>query len=308
MVEVVPGGSAQVARPFPWPTLPGDSEVPVWTGHGFQVGSTTRGVLAYTVGDSGWTDDLTVFHEDTAGSNHPIDRASRASALAQIESLGLSDPVVLDAGCSSGFFVQEVRRRFPLSLAIGADFVSGPLELLADEVPDLPLLQFDLRTCPLPDACLDAVVLLNVLEHIDDDLTAMRQVQRILRPGGLAILEVPAGPELYDVYDELLMHHRRYRMRDLQALVRRSGLDVIRASHLGALIYPPFYLVKQWNKRYLSRDRAAKQQVVAENIRSTSGSPVLEMVLRLELALGRRINWPVGIRCLVTGRKPVAGR
>jgi SAM-dependent methyltransferase len=260
-------------------------------------------VLAYGIADSGWTDDLTHFHEDTAGSNHPIDRASRANALAQIETLGISDPIVVDAGCSSGFFLGLVRRRFPHSFAIGADFVKAPLEELAERTPDLPLLQFDLRTCPLPDACVDAVVLLNVLEHIDDDLTAMRHVQRILRPGGLAIIEVPAGPELFDIYDEVLMHHRRYRMQDLQALVRASGLEVVRASHLGALIYPPFYAVKQWNKRYLSREKATKQQLVASNIRATNASRVIETLLWLERFLGRALNWPFGVRCLVTGRK-----
>jgi len=306
-VASAPSISPQQAA-FPWPTLPGECQPPVWTGHGFSTSSGLRHVLAYAVAESGWTDDLTIFHEDTAGSNHPIDRASRASALAQIASLGRPDAVLLDAGCSSGFFVQEVRRHFPRSMVIGADFVQGPLEQLAEQAPDLPLLQFDLRTCPLPEACVDAVVLLNVLEHIDDDLAAMRQVQRILRPGGLAIIEVPAGPELYDVYDELLMHHRRYRMREIQLLVRRSGLEVVRASHLGALIYPPFYLVKQWNKRYLSRAKASKQQVVAQNIRSTNSSHLLDLVLRLELSVGRRIDWPVGIRCLVTGRKAVDPR
>ena len=151
--------------------------------------------------------------------------------------------------------------------------------------------------------------MLNVLEHIRDDAEALRQAYRILRPGGVVIIEVPAGPELHDVYDELLMHHRRYRLRSLKRTLCRAGFEIARASHLGALIYPPFYLVKKRNQRYLSRDAAAKRQIVARNIQSTGTSVVLDGLIRAELLLGRWVAWPFGIRCVVTGRKgPPASR
>ena len=62
---------------YPWPLIPESSDRPVWTGHGFRVGAKHLGVLSYEAGQSNWTDELTTFHEDTAGSGHPIDRASR---------------------------------------------------------------------------------------------------------------------------------------------------------------------------------------------------------------------------------------
>jgi SAM-dependent methyltransferase len=63
------------------------------------------------------------------------------------------------------------------------------------------LLHFDLRHCPLPDGSFDGVILLNVLEHIKEDAAALRQIARILKPGGIAAIEVPAGRGLYDIYD-----------------------------------------------------------------------------------------------------------
>lgn len=154
-----------------------------------------------------------------------------------------------------------------------------------------------------PGDPVDAVVMLNVLEHIRDDALALRQVHRILRPGGVAVIEVSAGPELYDVYDELLMHHRRYRLPSLARTLRRAAFEIASASHLGALIYPPFYLVKKRNQRSLSRDAAAKRQIVAGNIGSTGRSLVLDAVIRAELVLGQWLRWPLGIRCVVTVRK-----
>ena len=60
------------------------------------------------------------------------------------------------------------------------------------------------------------------------------------------------GIVVYDVYDRLLMHFRRYRLGDLRRLVERAGLRVVFASHLGTLLYPGFRFVKRRNRRYLA--------------------------------------------------------
>jgi SAM-dependent methyltransferase len=191
----------------------------------------------------------------------------------------------------------------PAAQWIGSDYVLGPLVNLAGRLPHVPLLHFDLTQCPLPDSSVDGVVLLNVLEHIEEDAAAVGQVLRILRPGGLAVVEVPAGPELFDVYDELLMHYRRYTRRSLTTLLEGAGFEVLRLSHLGVLMYPPFYVVKRWNRRYLSREEVVKRKVVGRQIRSTAGSSMLSLLLRTELTLGTHIRWPFGIRCVAVARK-----
>jgi SAM-dependent methyltransferase len=286
---------------FPWPIPPKFSQSPVWTGHGFQVGDDMVPVLSYEVGSSGWTNELTAFHEESAGSTHFIDRASRQRALEQLDKhLQAGSPVILEIGCSSGFMLRAMRERMPQALVIGSDYVRGPLEQLATRMPDVPLLQFNLVDCPLPDNCADAVVLLNVLEHIEDDATAARQLYRILRPGGVAVIEVPAGPSLYDVYDKLLLHFRRYSLKDLKRLVEKAGFLTVDQSHLGFFMYPGFWVVKQRNKRFLTQEDAVQQQVVKQNIRETGGSRVLGAVMRSELTLGRWISYPFGIRCVLT--------
>jgi SAM-dependent methyltransferase len=299
-----PSTNPFIAAQFPWPALPGSDEAPVWTGDGFNLAGRRLAVLSYATGQSGWTDDLTSFHEDTAGSNHPIDRASREVALAGLQHLVSEVPVILEVGSSSGFLLRLGRERLPRAQWIGSDYVRTPLEKLSSELPAVPLLHFDLLHCPLPDNSVDAVVLLNVLEHIEHDDAALRQVFRILRPGGVAVIEVPAGPALYDIYDELLMHFRRYTKHGLEQLVRAAGFDVLTSSHLGAFLYPPFYAVKQWNKRHAARKETVQREVVGEEIRSTASSKVLAGLLAVELQLGKRVSWPFGIRCVLTCRKP----
>ena len=293
---------------YPWPALPGQSELPVWTGRGFQVGGTHHVVLSYAGEASGWSDELTSFHVELAGDQHPIDRASRATALRELRHLRPGRPVILEVGCSSGFMLRAMRARLPEAVLIGADYVRGPLEELAISLPDVPLLQFDLTACPLPAASVDAVVMLNVLEHIADDGLALRQVARVLRPGGLLVLEVPAGPQLYDVYDKLLMHQRRYTRAMLHRLVRAAGMQVIEASHLGVLAYPAFALVKLRNRRYLREPEAVQRQIVGDNIQASGSSRLFELVTRVELVLGHYLAWPFGIRCTLAARKPLPGR
>jgi len=256
--------------------------------------------------DSGWTDDLTDFHEETAGANHPIDLASRSHATRQLKnSISSEAPVLLEIGCSSGFMLKEVRRSLPQALVIGADFVRSPLLKLVANQPDIPMLQFDLIRCPLHDDSLDGVVLLNVLEHIRDDAAAVQQLFRILKPGGVAVIEVPAGPNLFDVYDQTLMHFRRYSLRSISTLMQDAGFEIVKKSHLGFFVYPPFWFVKQRNKKFLSHDQTVQKKVVAGNIQATQGGWLFRAVMAMELFLGKFVSYPVGIRCLLTCRKPI---
>ena len=217
---------------FPWPSPPGISIKPQWNGRHFTLGGQASRVLAYDAETSHWSDDLTSLHEAEAGHDHPIDLASRRLAVSSMGRLHASAPIILDVGCSSGFVLEDLRQTLPQASLIGADYLRGPLEGLAQRMPDIPILQFDLRKCPLPGACVDGVSCLNVLEHIDAHETALAEIYRILRPGGIAHIEVPAGPALYDIYDEHLMHHRRYCLTDLVSLARKIGF-------IGRKSYPP---------------------------------------------------------------------
>jgi SAM-dependent methyltransferase len=171
-------------------------------------------------------------------------------------------------------------------------------------MPEMPILQFDLRKCPLPDACVDGVTCLNVLEHIDDDAAALAEIHRILKPGGLAHVEVPTGPGLFDIYDEYLMHHRRYRLDELLALARKTGFRVEHATHLGFLVYPAFWLVKRLNRRKLGLPAEEKARLVSAQIRATRASFIFSVLIKLETALGRYLSYPWGIRCHCLLLKP----
>lgn len=293
-------------HPFPWPPI--DLRTPHWRGDGFRVGNRHTAVLQYEAGPSGWSESLTEMHEQaTNAGTHPIDVASRQRARALLKRYLRTPPaetVVLEAGCSSGYLLEELVSDWPESLVVGSDFIVGPLERLAKRMPQVPLLQFDLLKCPLPSSHVDAVTLLNVLEHIEDDAAAVAQVARILKPGGVAVFEVPAGPRLYDAYDHHLQHWRRYQLRDVRRLLRGAGLEVIESSHLGFFVYPAFAAVKLYNR--WMRQAASEALTVQQEIRSTGDGQagrLFRLAMTVERWLEPWVRYPVGIRCVVAARK-----
>lgn len=287
--------------PFRLPPPADRTGEPAWDGRRFRIGDDTVRVLEYSENFAGWSDDLTALHEDAAGDQHPMDVASRQDAIAQVRRcLPSPHAVILEIGCSSGFLLRQLRAEFPQATVIGADVVREPLHRLADALPGVPLLRFDLLRCPLPDACIDVLVMLNVLEHIEDDPCALRNALRVLRPGGTLVIEVPAGPRLYDAYDAELRHFRRYSADDLHRKLVDAGFEPVRQSHLGCLVFPAFAAVKLAN-RWLHRDARGR---VARQAASTSDSRLMRWTMALEskFLAGRQL--PFGIRLTCVARRP----
>jgi SAM-dependent methyltransferase len=298
--------SSSIFDGFPWPRMPGSDAIPRWTGRSFMVGNLATAVLEFGESASAWSDELTAMHEAEANSSHPIDLASRKLAVESMRELAdRPDCVILDIGCSSGFLIDDFKRLLPALSVFGADYLIGIVLKAARRNPGTPFVQFDLRKCPLEDQCVDGVTALNVLEHIDDDFAALNEIFRILTPGGIAHVEVPAGPACFDLYDEVLMHFRRYRLRDLVAMAQRIGFEVRSATHLGFLIYPAFRLVKLRNRaRYSGLPLTAKHSIVKRHINTTGSSLSMRMALGTELKLGRFLRFPFGIRAIVKLSKP----
>ena len=288
--------------PFNLPPPNGFKQNPIWDGINFHIGDLVFSVLEYSENFSGWSDDLTSFHEDVAGHMHPIDLASRKDALTQLDRQATtSKTVILEVGCSSGFMLKELAEKYSDCYVIGSDVVKDPLYKLANDLPGVPILRFDLLKNPLPNNCVDTVIMLNVLEHIQNDILALKNIYNLLKPGGRLIIEVPAGPKLYDSYDKELHHFRRYSAREISDKLIQNGFIIQRTSHLGFLLYPAFYVSKTINKLRGS----AKLANVRVRIQKTRESYIFKILMGLESKYLSNVNLPFGIRILITAMKPI---
>lgn len=88
------------------------------------------------------------------------------------------------------------------------------------------------------DELYDAVCLLDVLEHVDDDIGGLKSIASVLRPGGRVLITVPAYPWLWSNHDEQLHHRRRYTTRTLTSACEIAGLKVAEVSHFNTFLFP----------------------------------------------------------------------
>lgn len=255
---------------------------------------------------SSWSDDLEEIHEESS-RDHFLDILTRNSLLAAIDSAVPRDGVVIDLGCSTGYLLEDLSRAYPSVQVVGVDVVGAGLRKAHTHSPQAALLLADVCDLPVGDNSVDAAVSANMLEHVSDDEQALREIRRILRPGGLAAWVVPFGKNLYDYYDRFLGHERRYASGELSSKARRAGFEVLGRDHLGQLLYPAFWAVKKRNR--VLRDKLTAEKLRAQverDIAGTTNSRVGALACQMERALvGRGLHLPVGIRELVVVRKPV---
>ena len=103
----------------------------------------------------------------------------------------------------------------------------------------------------------DTVICLNVLEHVEDDRAALRNIRCCLRPGGKAIVLVPQDPELFGSLDEVLMHKRRYTRDELQEKMCAAGFEVGQITDFNHATWPGWVL----NSRVLRRRTLSRVQL-----------------------------------------------
>jgi ubiquinone/menaquinone biosynthesis C-methylase UbiE len=247
-----------------------------------------------------WSTELEELHEESSRT-HFIDRWTRASLLDAIGELA-PEATIADLGCSTGYLLEDLRANHPQAALIGVDMVKSGLRKARELVPSARLIEADVCALPLAAASVDAVVSANLLEHVHDDVAALREIARVLKPGATAALVVPSGPGTYDYYDRFLGHERRYGRNELARNCRLAGLQPVHDGYIASLLYPAFWAVKQRNRRrYGALTGAALQAKVQADIAGTKDSRIGELTWAIERT-GLRL--PFGIRNFVVARKP----
>ncbi len=143
---------------------------------------------------------------------------------------------------------------------------------------------------PFRESTWDVVIASDVLEHIDDDVGAVMEIERVLRPGGAFIFSVPAHPWLYGPHDEALHHRRRYQERSLRKLMDRPKLRLSRLTYWNTTLFPLYCvrrLAAQWRPAQTSRSDT--------ELPSHLTNEMLAGLLALEAGLVGRIRLPWGL-------------
>lgn len=208
-------------------------------------------------------------------------RGRRRVLAAVLHGVPLPGPAqtrVLDAGCGSGRTLDDLG-----SYGSASGMELHPLGVEAARRRGHEVREGRVEAIPYEDASFDLVTCLDVIEHTDDDVAALRDLRRVTRPGGRLVVSVPAHPRLWSQHDEVNGHRRRYTRRSLTEAARAAGWRVERLTGFNVAYLAPAALVRMVRRGTSERRGGSELALTPPAL-----DPALELPLRLEAALIRR--------------------
>src|SRR6202163_2200028 len=171
--------------------------------------------------------------EDILGADIGRHWYYRAKAAALRRAVGdLAPRRILDVGAGSGFFSRYLLAETGAQSALCVDI--GYEREHDDSVAGKPVLY---RRDTGPTGC-DLVLMMDVLEHVDDDRGLVRHYAAKVPPGAHFLVTVPAFRFLWSGHDVFLEHKRRYRLVEIEAALRDAGLQIVKGAYYFGLVFP----------------------------------------------------------------------
>ncbi|MBE2237443.1 MAG: class I SAM-dependent methyltransferase [Caldilineaceae bacterium] len=161
---------------------------------------------------------------------------------------------------------------------------------------------------PFPDASFGLVALLDTVEHIPDELGVFAECARVLKPGGVLLVTVPAYMWLWSYNDEINAHERRYTADELRLKLELSGLRVSRISYNNFFLFPAvagIRFLRPYNPGLKSPHLDAAEEVYQVDMEPIPEpiNSVLHGVYWLEAEILERMSFPFGNSIICTARK-----
>lgn len=202
---------------------------------------------------------------------------------------------IADIGCGEGGLAKEMER---YGSVVGVDPSEEALAFSrARGIKEL--VQGSADKTNLPSATYDIVTCLDVLEHLSDETPAIAEIERILKPGGIAIIFVPTFMFLWGANDDASLHYRRYRLPAIVKKFTDAHFEILKHSYFNTFLFPPIALV-----RIVVRALGLKTKPDFDMGNSVSNS-LFYHIFTLERPLLRSIDLPFGVSAMVIARKPV---
>jgi SAM-dependent methyltransferase len=206
--------------------------------------------------------------------------------------------VLLDCGAGTGRFAVEMQAHCGVRVL---DSHEESLRRLRQRFAPEQVLELVDGRIPLPAAAVAYVTALDVLEHVERDAAAVAEMARVLQPGGIAVVTVPAGRALWSDWDVALHHFRRYARRELCALFPAADWEIVHVNYTNVLLYPAVWLVRRTRRR----QEASRAGNPAARWEDRVPPPWMNALLRRVFVGtgGLRIPFPFGVSLLLVARR-----
>jgi SAM-dependent methyltransferase len=195
----------------------------------------------------------------------------------------------LEVGCGTGFVLRRIAEDLPEASMTAVEYYEAALPFARERCPRAKVSQADVTNLPF-DSEFDLVGCFDVLEHIPDDVEALRNLKKALKPGGLLLVSVPQHMWLWSDIDEFSCHQRRYTRKELAIKAASIGLRTILATSFVSIPVPLMLL------RRLRKQGSGRQEANSAEFKI---SPLINSCLRATLSIEREFvrhgfRWPIG--------------
>jgi ubiquinone/menaquinone biosynthesis C-methylase UbiE len=207
---------------------------------------------------------------------------------------------LLDVGCGTGSNLEAFSR---FADATGIDMSTEALGFCHKRGVERVALSA-VERLPFADGAFDIVTAMDMLEHTDDDLAALAELRRVLKPGGLLLVTVPAYGFLWSEHDEALKHRRRYTAHELRNKMTVTDFRIERTSYFITLLFFPILAMR------IHQGLFKKSTHPQTSVRLLPGwiNSSLVGLLGLERRLFRSVNLPFGVSIVALARPREAQR
>lgn len=202
--------------------------------------------------------------------------------------------IILDVGCGVGSNLHLFESMGGKAVGIDSEIYSL---IFAQKTSTYPLLNADLVTLPIKSNSVGLVVATDILEHLEKDAMGVKEIYRVLEPGGSVILTVPAFRILWGTQDLVGMHKRRYTRRELVQKIEQEGFTVLKSSYFNSILFLPILLTR-WFIRLCGLNVESENKINHPFI-----NIILKTIFSLEPYLLGYFSFPFGVSILCVARK-----
>lgn len=204
----------------------------------------------------------------------------------------------LEVGCGTGFVLSGVSKVFPGATLLGSEIFTAGLGYAAKRLPSVKFIQMDARNIPYREE-FDVIGAFDVLEHIEDDMTVLREAHAALRGNGFLFITVPQHGWLWSPVDEYACHVRRYSASQLREKLESVGFEIVRSTSFVSLLLPAMLLSRV-------KQRHAQSSIdPADELKLSGGlNAFFYQVMQAEFGLIKRgVNLPFGGSRLIVAKR-----
>jgi SAM-dependent methyltransferase len=207
----------------------------------------------------------------------------------------------LEIGCGTGGFIQQIVENENLEITGSEIYLKGLL-YAQKYLPNVDFIQFDVTQGVIGEE-FDLIVAFDVIEHIEDDVAALSNINKMLPKGGSLIMTVPQHMFLWSKLDDILKHKRRYSRRELVTKLQENGFDINYSTSFLFILFPFMLISRMFDK---GRDQAQSDEAALEKrVKFSKGlNWIFDHLMRIDEALIRLgISLPFGGTLVVVARK-----